>query len=59
VRRLSANQVARRIEQQVPHMQSRLVTSIDLAAHEEQWRHSPAFFERLVTETCRAARWSS
>jgi hypothetical protein len=51
VRRLSGNQVARRIEKHVPQIQSRLVTSLDLARDESQRQFSPVFFDRLVTET--------
>jgi hypothetical protein len=50
VRRISENWVARRIEREIPQIQSRLVTSIDLAHHPD-YQHSTAFYNRLVSET--------
>lgn len=50
LRRLSENWIARRIEKEIPQIQSRLVTSIDLA-HNSARQHSPAFFNRLISET--------
>ena len=51
VRRLSAVNVARRIEAKIPNMHERLVSSVELDANENLRRQSPAFFKRLATET--------
>ncbi len=50
-RRLSEIFIARRIEKLLPHIQSRLITSLDLAHDGTQRRQSAAFFQRLVSET--------
>ncbi|VTS01730.1 hypothetical protein [Tuwongella immobilis] len=49
-RRLGPVETARRIEQQIPGMHSRLVSCVDLAT-QEQAQRSPAFFRRLVEES--------
>jgi hypothetical protein len=51
LRELSDNHVARCVERLVPQFQSRLVTTLDLAHDPSQRHHSPAFFQRLITET--------
>ena len=51
-RRLTLAQVARRMEAFVPHIRNRLVTCVDLLAESPAAaRFSPAFYERLLTET--------
>src|SRR5262245_12905857 len=51
LRRLSDNSIARRIERIVPQIQSRLVTTIDIAVHPWHGSHSEAFRRRLISET--------
>ena len=50
LRRLRPTQVARRIEQHLPGIHNRLVTSIDLADQAERTRTSEAFYRRLLRE---------
>ncbi len=50
MRKLSTNLIARRIEREIPSIQSRLITAIDLSRRGSH-RHSPVFFQRLITET--------
>jgi hypothetical protein len=51
MRRLSANHIARRIERLVPQIQSRLVTTLDVARSTAPGAGSPAFRHRLISET--------
>jgi hypothetical protein len=56
MRRLSINWVARRIEKQIPKIQNRLVTTLDIDRNDDLRDRSPAFFRRLVEETIERTR---
>jgi hypothetical protein len=55
-RRLSAGQVARRIEAHLPGIHNRLVSCVDLAAGARKTVLSPAFYRRLVAEALERIR---
>jgi hypothetical protein len=54
-RRLSAGQVARRIEAHIPGIHNRLVSCIDLA-QSANGKYSPAFYRRLLNEALERIR---
>ncbi|HJT75870.1 MAG TPA: hypothetical protein VJ739_01605 [Gemmataceae bacterium] len=56
LRRLAAQQVARRIESHIPGIHNRLVSALDLAKSERARQASPAFHRRLLTEALERIR---
>ena len=50
-RRVSAGQVARRIEGHLPGIRNRLISVVDLMNAGQTVHYSPAFKQRLVEET--------
>jgi predicted nucleic acid-binding Zn-ribbon protein len=55
-RRLTATQVARRIESHLPGIHNRLVSTLDLAGSDSKHQQSPAFFRRLLDEALERIR---
>jgi hypothetical protein len=56
VRRLGSQNVARRIEQHIPHMHNRLVSCVDLALERKNRAASPLFRRRLIEEALERIR---